>query len=388
MKISKKKSFRVINILVSFFICNFVFTNFVFSETKIDNLRKYKASILVEAETGKVLKEYKSNEKMIPASIVKMMLLLLAYEAQKKGTFSFDEKVHISLEASRIGGSQVYLKEGEVFTLRELIKTVAIASANDSAYAIAEHIAGDQKEMVKLMNERAKKLGMHNTKFSSVHGLPPKNSIREEDYTTAFDTAILARELVKFPEVLDFSKRQIDSFRDGKFGLYNTNRKLLKTFKGLDGLKTGYYAKSGFNLCATARRGAMRLISVVFGASDKKIRDRETKKLLLGGFRVFKKHSLYAKHQSVGEPISVSWGRKNKIKAITLEPISLVIKRIKLKEFKTQIVLPKSLKAPLKKGQKIGVLNIKMNGNIIASTSLITPEEIPAMGWLEWLMSK
>ena len=388
MKISKKKSFRVINILVSFFICNFVFTNFVFSETKIDNLRKYKASILVEAETGKVLKEYKSNEKMIPASIVKMMLLLLAYEAQKKGTFSFDEKVHISLEASRIGGSQVYLKEGEVFTLRELIKTVAIASANDSAYAIAEHIAGDQKEMVKLMNERAKKLGMHNTKFSSVHGLPPKNSIREEDYTTAFDTAILARELVKFPEILDFSKRQIDSFRDGKFGLYNTNRKLLKTFKGLDGLKTGYYAKSGFNLCATARRGAMRLISVVFGASDKKIRDRETKKLLLGGFRVFKKHSLYAKHQSVGEPISVSWGRKNKIKAITLEPISLVIKRIKLKEFKTQIVLPKSLKAPLKKGQKIGVLNIKMNGNIIASTSLITPEEIPAMGWLEWLMSK
>ncbi len=388
MKISKKKSFRVINILISFFICNFVFTNFVFSETKIDNLRKYKASILVEAETGKVLKEYKSNEKMIPASIVKMMLLLLAYEAQKKGTFSFDEKVHISLEASRIGGSQVYLKEGEVFTLRELIKTVAIASANDSAYAIAEHIAGDQKEMVKLMNERAKKLGMHNTKFSSVHGLPPKNSIREEDYTTAFDTAILARELVKFPEVLDFSKRQIDSFRDGKFGLYNTNRKLLKTFKGLDGLKTGYYAKSGFNLCATARRGAMRLISVVFGASDKKIRDRETKKLLLGGFRVFKKHSLFAKHQSVGETISVSWGRKNKIKAVTSEPIALVIKRIKLKEFKTQIVLPKSLKAPLKKGQKIGVLNIKMNGNIIASTSLITPEEIPAMGWLEWLMSK
>ncbi len=388
MKISKKKSFRVINILISFFICNFVFTNFVFSETKIDNLRKYKASILVEAETGKVLKEYKSNEKMIPASIVKMMLLLLAYEAQKKGTFSFDEKVHISLEASRIGGSQVYLKEGEVFTLRELIKTVAIASANDSAYAIAEHIAGDQKEMVKLMNERAKKLGMHNTKFSSVHGLPPKNSIREEDYTTAFDTAILARELVKFPEVLDFSKRQIDSFRDGKFGLYNTNRKLLKTFKGLDGLKTGYYVKSGFNLCATARRGAMRLISVVFGASDKKIRDRETKKLLLGGFRVFKKHSLFAKHQSVGETISVSWGRKNKIKAVTSEPIALVIKRIKLKEFKTQIVLPKSLKAPLKKGQKIGVLNIKMNGNIIASTSLITPEEIPAMGWLEWLMSK
>jgi len=388
LKISKKKSFRVINILISFFICNFVFTNFVFSETKIDNLRKYKASILVEAETGKVLKEYKSNEKMIPASIVKMMLLLLAYEAQKKGTFSFDEKVHISLEASRIGGSQVYLKEGEVFTLRELIKTVAIASANDSAYAIAEHIAGDQKEMVKLMNERAKKLGMHNTKFSSVHGLPPKNSIREEDYTTAFDTAILARELVKFPEVLDFSKRQIDSFRDGKFGLYNTNRKLLKTFKGLDGLKTGYYAKSGFNLCATARRGAMRLISVVFGASDKKIRDRETKKLLLGGFRVFKKHSLFAKHQSVGETISVSWGRKNKIKAVTSEPIALVIKRIKLKEFKTQIVLPKSLKAPLKKGQKIGVLNIKMNGNIIASTSLITPEEIPAMGWLEWLMSK
>ena len=388
MKISKKKSFRVINFLISFFICNFVFTNFVFSETKIDNLRKYKASILVEAETGKVLKEYKSNEKMIPASIVKMMLLLLAYEAQKKGTFSFDEKVHISLEASRIGGSQVYLKEGEVFTLRELIKTVAIASANDSAYAIAEHIAGDQKEMVKLMNERAKKLGMHNTKFSSVHGLPPKNSIREEDYTTAFDTAILARELVKFPEVLDFSKRQIDSFRDGKFGLYNTNRKLLKTFKGLDGLKTGYYAKSGFNLCATARRGAMRLISVVFGASDKKIRDRETKKLLLGGFRVFKKHSLFAKHQSVGETISVSWGRKNKIKAVTSEPIALVIKRIKLKEFKTQIVLPKSLKAPLKKGQKIGVLNIKMNGNIIASTSLITPEEIPAMGCLEWLMSK
>ncbi len=388
MKIFKKKFFRVFNILILSFVFISEFTNFAFSETKIDNLKKYKAAILVEAETGKVLNEFKSNEKMIPASIVKMMLLLLAYEAERKGTFSFDEKVHISLDASRIGGSQVYLKEGEVFTLRELIKTVAISSANDSAHAIAEHIAGDEKEMVKLMNERAKSLGMQNTKFSSVHGLPPKNSLREEDYTTAFDTAILARELVKFPEVLNFSKRQIDSFRDGKFVLYNTNRKLLKTFKGLDGLKTGYYTKSGYNLCATARRGSMRLISVVFGASNKKARDRETKKLLLGGFRVYKKLSLFVKHQSVGEAIPVSWGRKDKIRAVTSEPISLVIKRIRLKEFKTQFVLPKSLKAPLKRGQKIGVLNVMMNGNLIASTSLIVPEEIPAMGWIEWLMSK
>ena len=388
MEIFNKNSFRFINILILSFICTFVFTNSSSSETKTDGLPKYKAAILIEAETGKVLKEYKSKEQMLPASIVKMMLLLLAYEAEKKGTFSFDEKVHVSLDASRIGGSQVYLKEGEVFTLRELIKTVAIASANDSAYAIAEHIAGDEKEMVKLMNERAKSLGMHNTKFYSVHGLPPKSSSRGEDYTTAFDTAILARELVKFPELIDFSKRIIDSFRDRKFILYNTNRKLLKIFKGLDGLKTGYYSKSGYNLCATAQRGSMRLISVVFGAPDKKTRDRETKKLLLGGFRVFKKHDLYKKHQPVGETITVSWGRKNKVKAITSEAITLVIKRVRLKDFKAEVVLPKSLKAPLKKGQKVGTVNVMINGNSIASTPLIIPENIPAMGWMEWLMSK
>ena len=388
MKILKKISFQKINIFLVCFASIFIVTNLSFSKTKASNSPDYKSAILVEADTGKILKEYKSNKKVIPASIVKMMLMLLVYEAEKKGTFSFDEKVHVSLDASRIGGSQVYLKEGEVFTLRELVKTIAIASANDSAFAIAEHIAGDEKEMVKLMNERAKMLGMNNTKFSSVHGLPPKDSLREEDYTTAFDTAILARELVKFSEVLDFSKRQIDSFRDGKFVLYNTNRKLLKTFKGLDGLKTGYYAKSGFNLCATARRGSMRLISVVFGTPNKIARDRQTKKLLLGGFRVFKKHNLFTRHQPAGEIISVPWGRKNKIKAITSSAISLVIKRVRLKEFKTQVVLPKSLKAPLKKGQKVGVINVTMNGIPIASTSLIIPEDIPAIGWIEWLMSK
>lgn len=388
MKILKKISFQKINIFLVCFASFFIVTNLSFSKTKASNSPEYKSAILVEAETGKVLKEYKSNKKVIPASIVKLMLLLLVYEAEKKGTFSFDEKVHVSLDASRIGGSQVYLKEGEVFTLRELIKSVAIASANDSAFAIAEHIAGDEKEMVKLMNERAKMLGMNNTRFSSVHGLPPRNSLREEDYTTAFDTALLARELVKFSEILDFSKRQIDSFRDGKFVLYNTNRKLLKTFKGLDGLKTGYYAKSGFNLCATARRGSMRLISVVFGTPNKIARDRQTKKLLLGGFRVFKKHNLFRKNQPVGETISVPWGRKNKIKAITSSAISLVIKRVRLKDFKTQVVLPKSLKAPLKKGQKIGAINVTMNGSPIASTSLIVPEDVPEIGWMEWLMSK
>ncbi|MED5578689.1 MAG: D-alanyl-D-alanine carboxypeptidase family protein [Nitrospinota bacterium] len=388
MKIFKKNSFQKISIFFLCFSSILVFTNFSFSKNKTKDPLKYKALVLMEAETGKILKEYESSRKLIPASIVKMMLLLLVYEAEKKGTFSFDEKVHVSLDASKIGGSQVYLKEGEIFTLRELVKTVSIASANDSAYAIAEHIAGDEKEMVKLMNERARSLGMQNTKFSSVHGLPPNDSSREEDYTTAFDTAILARELVKFPEVLDFSKRQIDSFRDGKFVLYNTNRKLLKTFKGLDGLKTGYYVKSGFNLCATAKRGKMRLISVVLGSPTKTARNRETKKLLLGGFRVYKKHNLFTKHQPVGETVSVSWGRKNKIKAIVSKSISLVIKRVKLKEFKTQVILPKSLKAPLKKGQKVGEIKVTMNGRLLTSASLIIPEDIPALSWIEWLMSK
>ncbi len=344
----------------------------------------YKAAILMEAETGKILEEHQADARHIPASIVKMMLMLLVAETVKKGEHKLEEIVRTSAEASRMGGSQVYLKQGETFSLEEIYKAVAIASANDASYAIAEHLAGTPEAMVHLMNERARELGMKNTVYTNVHGLPPGRG-EAQDWTSARDTALLAREMVRHPLVLDWTKVWKEPFRGGKFILYNTNQALLRGFEGMDGLKTGYYEEAGFNLCATAQRGGMRLISVVFGAPTRRDRDRETRRLLIQGFRLYKKETLFAQVKQLEKPVPVQGAKKKTTRLAAGVPVPVVLRRLDAPKVATRLNVALPLQAPLKKGQKVGEIEARLGDEVIARTALLAAEDVPTMTWLEWI---
>ncbi|OGL60726.1 MAG: hypothetical protein A3J27_08665 [Candidatus Tectomicrobia bacterium RIFCSPLOWO2_12_FULL_69_37] len=352
---------------------------------KAEEPPRFKAALLMEADSGQVLEEQNADEKVIPASIVKMMVMLLVAEAVGKGVHKLDETVLTSAAASKIGGSQVYLKQGEKFSLGELLKTISVVSANDSSHAVAEHVAGSTQAFVRLMNERAKQLGMKNTLYHSVHGLPPGPG-EEADYTSARDTAILAREIVKHPMLLKWTATMKDTFRDGKFGLLNTNSRLLRAFQGMDGIKTGYYGEAGFNLCATAKRGNLRLISVVLGSPKRPIRDRETSRLLLQGFRLYKKEVFFAKVKELDKPIPVQGSKK---KAVFLKPegtVSVLVKRLEAPQAKNRLKLSNPIQAPLAKGQKVGEIEAVVGDQVIAKTALLATEDVPKMTLLDRLM--
>lgn len=345
----------------------------------------FAAALLIDSDTGQVLFEHNPDLLHIPASLVKIMLMLLVVESVKQGAFSLDEKVNITREASRIGGSQVYLKQGEVFTLGDLLKTVVIASANDSAYAIAEHIAGTPEAMVQLMNERARELGLEKTIFTNVHGLPPGPD-QKQDYITAREISVISREIIKHPLLLEWGRTVQDEFRGGKFKLYNTN-KLLAHFPGMDGIKTGYHKKAGYNLVASVKRDNLRLLSVVLGAPTQKIRASETRRLLTQGFRVYKKMSFFTGEKPIGKPVDVDHGKKKTVAVKPAKSISLLVKRIHSGKIKTRVSLQQnSITAPVKKGQEVGKAEVVVRDQVLASVPLIATEEVARKTWLDRLM--
>ena len=242
----------------------------------------YKSALLIEAETGKVLKSFNPHKRIIPASIVKMITSYIALQEIQNKALNLDEYVFISSKASKIGGQQVYLAEGEKFKVIDLLKAIMISSANDAAFALAEHISGSSEGFIDLMNLTAKSLGMKNTRFINVNGLPP-NRGAPPNLMSAVDAGILARELLKIPMTTKLSSIKNEGFRKNQFILTNTNR-LIGRFPGLDGLKTGFYRKAGFSIVATAKKLNLRLIAIVFGAKSSKTRFKETSKLLSWGF--------------------------------------------------------------------------------------------------------
>jgi len=284
-----------------------------------------------------------------------------------------------------MGGSQVFLKHDERFSLNALFKALTIASANDAAFAIAEHLAGTTEGMVSLMNQRAQELGMKNTHYASVHGLPP-DSGKKGDYTTAYDTAILARKIVKHSLILKWTRIWKDTFRGGKFTLYNTNRALLRTFIGMDGIKTGYFKEAGYNICATAVRDEMRLIAVVFGAPSRKQRTRQTRKLLLQGFRLYKKMKPFAVIKEIGRPLPVEGGEKKTVRAIPARQVAVVVKRMEALKITTHLQVPLPIKAPIQKGDRLGEIESVLGNKVLAKVDLLAAESVPEMGWLDWLM--
>jgi D-alanyl-D-alanine carboxypeptidase (penicillin-binding protein 5/6) len=242
----------------------------------------YLGAIVLDAATGRVLFEDKADEIGHPASLVKMMGILIVMEHLQAGTISLTNAVRVTADSARIGGSQVFLAEKEVFPLEELLAATAIHSANDAATALAIHLAGTKEGFVELMNKRAAELGLRSTRFTSVHGLPPSSG-QKPDVSTARDIAALARELLKHSAVLRYTAMQNRPFRNGTFGLRNPNH-LLGEFPGCDGLKTGYIAIGGFSIAATAQRGGRRIVAVVLGSKDRAVREVQAAKLLSKGF--------------------------------------------------------------------------------------------------------
>ncbi len=335
----------------------------------------FKAFLVVEAEGGKVIDGVNVREKRAPASITKLMVASVVMERLATGSIKLTDKVTVTKEASRIGGSQVYLKEGEVFTVEELMKAMMVASANDAAYAISVHVAGSKEEMVRLMNEKAKLLGMTDTQFSTVHGLPPEKG-EKEDLTSCRDLAVLARELIKYPKLMEWTAIQGDTFRGGKFTLSNTN-KLLGKFPGTDGLKTGYYRETGFNIVATAKRGEIRFIAIVMGSPAGKIRDSVAMEKLQKAFTQYKMLNIVRKGEVVDQDVFLVDGKYRKMKGVTEKSFLYPVAVDKKGTVKKEINLPEKIKGEIKEGQKLGELVIKLDNEVIGKVDIISPVYVP-----------
>jgi D-alanyl-D-alanine carboxypeptidase (penicillin-binding protein 5/6) len=334
--------------------------------------------LLMEAETGAVLYAKDIHKQRAPASMVKMMLMLIVMEKVRAGELHLSDAITASAYASKMGGSQIYLREGEMFTLEELMKAIAIASANDACVAVAEHISGTVEGFLALMNERAQALNLQDTHFETVHGLPPSNGT-PGDLSSAHDMALLARELIKHPEILAWGAIKEDNLRDGKFVLTNTN-KLVYHFPGVDGIKTGYHRDAGFNVTATAQRDGWRLIAVVMGAPTSNVRFEEAKRLLAMGFNGFRRVLLARKDAPVGPDIAISGSTIRKIRAVAQNDLSVVVKKGMEKQLVLDVQVPTTLSAPAHRGQEIGEVRVKQQDQILAKTAAIIPEEIPKVG--------
>jgi len=336
----------------------------------------YKAYIVAESTTGKVLEGENIHAKRPPASVTKLMLAYVVLDKVAKGEINLTDKITTSKEASKIGGSQVYLKEGEVFTLEEMMKAILVASGNDAAYAVAEHIAGSKDEFVRLMNEKAKSLGMTDSEFHSPHGLPPSAG-QKEDISSCNDLVILARELLKYPKLLEWTSIKSEGFRDNKFIMNNHNKLLVKMPNLVDGMKTGYYRETGFNVVATAKKGDLRFIVVVMGSPNAKIRDNIAIEKFKKAFSQYKILNVVKKGEIIDKDIILEDGKYRKIKGIASANFVYPVMGDKKGTVKKEIVVPDKIKGEIKEGQKLGELVIKFENEQVGKIDIVSPTYVP-----------
>lgn len=333
-----------------------------------------KGALLMDFSTGKVIYEKNSNEKLAPASITKIMVLLLTMESIESQNIDLNDEVIISKNASCMGGSQVFLEEGEKQTVESLIKAVCLRSANDASVALAEHIAGSEELFVNAMNKKAKELEMNNTNFKNVTGLPD-----EDHYTSAYDVAIMSRELLKHNKIHDWltiwmTEMKVGKEKDIVQSLVNTNR-MIKDYEGANGIKTGSTSEAGFCLSASAKRGNLQLISVVLGCENSKIRFEESKKLLDYGFATYDTIDI-AKKGEIIDRLSVNKGKNDVINIGVEEDVYVLVPKNESSNISKEILLPDNITAPIKKGTKIGDLIIKIDGKEIEKIQLVALENV------------
>lgn len=357
-----------------FLILLFVFITPISAEDLTLNAR---SSILIEASTGKILYEKNKDERYAPASMTKMMSLVIIMDNIYNGNLRLDEMVKTSKNASGMGGSQIFLKEGEEMSVDDMLKGITIGSANDATVALAERIAGSEEAFVKIMNEYAKKLGLKNTHFKNCTGLD-----ENDHYSSAYDMGVIARELVKHDKILNYSsiyETYLRSDTDNKFWLVNTN-KLVRFYKGVDGLKTGYTDTAGYCLTATINKDNMRVIAVVMGEDSSTTRNSEVSGLLDYAYNLYKKDTYITKEEVLGNA-KVEKGNVEYANIVTIDDISIINKKeYKRGEIKFELDL-KNLKAPIKKGDVVGKIKVIENGNIISEADVTVDKNIDKAGY-------
>lgn len=361
-------------VLGIFLTCLLVFPMFIMP-VRADELKlaeNAKAAILIEASTGEVLFEKNADEKLVPASMTKMMSMLLIIENIEKGVLKWNQEITVSENAASMGGSQILLEAGEKMTVEDLFKGVAIASGNDAVVALGEAIAGTEEGFVDMMNDRAKELGLKNTNFKTPHGLDEANH-----YSSARDMSAIARELVKHEKVLEFTSVYEDYLRedtDRKIWLVNTN-KLVRFYDGVDGLKTGYTESAGYCLTATAKKDGMRIIAVVMGEPDSKTRNQEVSEMLDYSFAQYQLETLLTDSSSLGK-YEITKAKQKYTEIVPKEDVTVLRKKGDKIGNATYEVKLNDLKAPIEKGDVIGKLTIKENGKSIRTIDLTTKEDI------------
>jgi len=329
--------------------------------------------IVINAETGEELASQEPDRPGAPASMTKMMLALLVMEAVKDGQLKLTDPLQTSRLASKMGGSQVYLKEGESFSVDEMLAALLIGSANDAAAVLAERIGGTVEGAIRLMNERAASLKLTKTRFGSVHGLPPSRG-QEGDVTTPRDMARLGQELVKYPEIVHWTATPEAPFRGGSFILRNSNH-LIGHFQGADGIKTGHFHEAGYNVAASAKRGNFRLIAVVMGAPTNKARFIEAARLLGEGFTRYVEVSVVKAGAPVGTELRIPRA-KGPFRPLAANDIQVQVKREEKDAIKTTVEIRPDLRAPLAKGQTVGTLIVRIGEREVARTPVVTAGEV------------
>ena len=335
------------------------------------------SAILMEEATGAVLYEKNAHERLAPASVTKIMTLLLVMEALESGRIGWDDTVTASAAAAAKGGSQIYLEENEQLPLEEMLKSVVISSANDCATALAEHIAGSESAFVQMMNERAAELGMTDTHFVNCTGLDDEPDAAEH-LTTAYDIALMSRELLKHEEIKKYTTIWMDTVRNGEFGLSNTN-KLVRFYDGTTGLKTGYTSAAGHCLSASAKRGGMELIAVVLHCDSSPHRFESAKALLNYGFA---NYALITPQpdEAIGA-VPVRLGTQERVTPVLQTDAPVLVDKALAASAKSTVQLAEQVTAPVEQGQTLGMLTVKAGDQTLAEIPLVAPEAIPALTW-------
>lgn len=356
---------------------------FAEEQSSLNFAKEATSAILMERDTGTVLFEKNSDEQLPPASMTKVMTMLLIMEAIDSGKIKWDDKVRTSERAASMGGSQIFLEAGEEMTVEEMMKGIAIASGNDASVAMAEHLAGSEEQFVNMMNERAKELGLKNTNFVNSNGLPAGNH-----YSSAKDLAIIAQELLKHEKVTQFTSVYEDYLRedtDDKFWLVNTN-KLVRFYPGVDGLKTGYTSEAKYCLTASANKNGMRIIAVIFGAPTSKDRNRQVSEMLDYAYSQYELQKRYERGELLGE-VRVSKGSSPTVQMVADKNVSLLMKKGESLEGITErFELKELVTAPVAKGDELGKLYLEKDGKILSETSVVAEIDVASASF--WTLMK
>ena len=366
--IRKKTMYAVcIFTVVAMLLSHLAFAIKAEEETYPDLKLDCKSAVLMEAQTGQIL--YAKDEKvpLPPASVTKVMTLLLVMEAIEDKKIDYTDMVSASENACAMGGSQIYLEVGEQMSVEDMLKSVVIASANDAAVTLAEYIAGTEDAFVQMMNEKAKELGMENTNFENTNGL---DDTTENHVTSAEDIAIMSRELIKYPKITEYSRIWMDTVRNGEFGLTNTNR-LIRFYKGATGLKTGSTSKAGFCISATAERDGMTLIAVIMGSPGRDERNSAAVSLLNYGFS---NYTVFTGGSSTPD-VSVAKGTVNRCKTAE-EDFSAVVEKNQAGKVERCVEMSSSVIAPVKLGQQVGSVTYKIGEKVLGSSRIVTIQEV------------